>query len=62
MYYIHKDIISRLSTPLHRLVNGSMPEALVERVVWSDISVETFRRFAQYAYTSDYDDADFAVL
>ncbi|KAF9775249.1 hypothetical protein IL306_006665 [Fusarium sp. DS 682] len=56
-FHVHKELIGRLSPVLNALVNGNMREAHEGRVVWADLDVETFVRFAKYAYSGDYTEA-----
>ncbi|KAF5700026.1 hypothetical protein FGLOB1_11039 [Fusarium globosum] len=56
-FHIHKELIGRLSPVLNALVNGNMREAREGRVVWADLDVDTFVRFAKFAYSGDYSEA-----
>ena len=47
-FLVHEDAIAQLSKPLELLTKGD------DSARWSDVSKETFERFAQYAYTGDY--------
>ncbi|KAI5463200.1 hypothetical protein BGZ63DRAFT_353234 [Mariannaea sp. PMI_226] len=61
-FHIHKDLIGQLSPALSALVNGRMKEAREGRVEWPDLDVDTFVRFAKYAYSRDYVEADPEML
>ncbi|KAF5249843.1 hypothetical protein FANTH_4894 [Fusarium anthophilum] len=56
-FHVHKELIGRLSPVLNALVNGNMREAREGRVVWADLDVDTFVRFAKFAYSGDYSEA-----
>ncbi|KAK3942888.1 hypothetical protein QBC46DRAFT_339140 [Diplogelasinospora grovesii] len=53
-FWLHKDLISKLSKPLNALINGPWREAREGSVEWDDIDEETFRRFIDFVYTRDY--------
>lgn len=53
-FRIHSSAIAEQSDALNNLINGAMIEAQVGRVVWDDLSVNTFIRFIQFAYLGDY--------
>ncbi|KAM0206461.1 hypothetical protein ACHAQI_008188 [Fusarium lateritium] len=57
-YHIYKDMIARLSPALSALVNGPMREAQEGRVEWPDLDVDTFVRFAKFAFYADYVEAE----
>lgn len=54
-FFLHCDAIAGLSPALRALINGGMREAQERRVVWPDVRTDTFIRFAQFAYSGDYD-------
>ncbi|KAK7409458.1 hypothetical protein QQX98_008366 [Neonectria punicea] len=56
-FHVHKELIAQLSPALNALVNGRMKEASEGRVEWPDLDVDTFVRFAKYAYSCDYTEA-----
>ncbi|PCD43744.1 hypothetical protein AU210_002833 [Fusarium oxysporum f. sp. radicis-cucumerinum] len=56
-FHVHKELIGRQSPVLNALVNGNMREAREGRVVWADLDVDTFVRFAKFAYSGDYSEA-----
>ena len=51
---VHSGAVSRLSTPMTILMNGSMKEAQSKVADWSGLSVDDFFRFIQFAYMGDY--------
>lgn len=53
-FKIHSSAVAEQSDVLNNLINGAMIEAQVGRVVWEDLSVNTFVRFIQFAYLGDY--------
>lgn len=53
-FKIHSSAVAEQSDALNNLINGTMIEAQVGRVVWEDLSVKTFVRFIQFAYLGDY--------
>lgn len=55
-------MLAQLSPALNALVNGSMREASEARVEWPDLEQDTFVRFARYAYSRDYTEAEPEVL
>ncbi|KAM0563682.1 hypothetical protein ACHAPJ_001409 [Fusarium lateritium] len=57
-FHVHKELIGQLSRVLNTLVNGSMKEAYEGRVEWPDLDVDTFVRFAKFAYSGDYIEAE----
>ncbi|KAJ4270451.1 hypothetical protein NW762_002133 [Fusarium torreyae] len=57
-FHVHKELIGQLSRVLNTLVNGSMKEAYEGRVEWPDLDVDTFVRFAKFAYSGDYAEAE----
>ncbi|KAF5020504.1 hypothetical protein F66182_7467 [Fusarium sp. NRRL 66182] len=57
-FHVHKELIGQLSPALNALVNGNMKEACEGRVEWPDLDVDTFVRFAKFAYSGDYTEAD----
>ncbi|KPM42416.1 hypothetical protein AK830_g4155 [Neonectria ditissima] len=61
-FHVHKEVIAKLSPTLNALVNGRMKEASEGRVEWPDLDVDTFVRFAKYAYSCDYAEAKPEVL
>lgn len=52
--YVHKDIITRVSKPLDRLVNGDMCEANRGEAELKNVDGATFTRFCQWAYAGYY--------
>ncbi|KAF4963668.1 hypothetical protein FSARC_8312 [Fusarium sarcochroum] len=57
-FHVHKELIGQLSKVLNALVNGNMREAHEGRVDWPDLDVDTFVRFAKFAYSGDYNGAE----
>ncbi|KAI8687152.1 hypothetical protein LRP88_13479 [Fusarium phalaenopsidis] len=57
-FHIHKELIGQLSPVLNALVNGNMKEAREGRVEWLDLDVDTFVRFAKFAYSGNYTPAE----
>ncbi|KAF5010906.1 hypothetical protein FDECE_2934 [Fusarium decemcellulare] len=57
-FHIHKELIGQLSPVLNALVNGRMKEAHEGRIEWPDLDVDTFVRFAKFAYSGDYSPAE----
>ncbi|GAB7347284.1 hypothetical protein MBLNU459_g3370t1 [Dothideomycetes sp. NU459] len=53
-FTVHSAAISKLSSTLDALINGSMEEALKNIAILSDINSDDFTRFLQFAYTGDY--------
>ena len=60
-FYVHKDVIARVSKPLDRLVNGSMREAQCGEAVLENVDGATFARFCQWAYAGYYPAAEHSV-
>lgn len=60
-FFIHKELIAAQSPVLKALVNGRMREAHEGRIEWPDVSVDTFVRFAEFAYSRDYKEAEYEV-
>lgn len=52
--YVHRDLISGLSPPLDRLINGKLKEAQDQAATLPGVDFDTFSRFAQWAYTGHY--------
>ncbi|CAM1511308.1 Fc.00g088210.m01.CDS01 [Cosmosporella sp. VM-42] len=61
-YHVHKELVAQLSPVLNALVNGNMREAQEGRVEWLDLDIDTFVRFAKYAYSGDYTEAEPEIL
>ncbi|KAH6996435.1 hypothetical protein BKA56DRAFT_156314 [Ilyonectria sp. MPI-CAGE-AT-0026] len=61
-FHVHKELIGQLSPALNALVNGQMKEAREGRVEWPDLDTDTFVRFAKYAYSGDYTEAEPEIL
>ncbi|KAM5348380.1 hypothetical protein ACJ41O_008204 [Fusarium nematophilum] len=61
-FHVHKELIGQLSPVLNALVNGNMKEAREGRVEWPDLEVDTFVRFAKFAYSGDYTEAEPELL
>lgn len=61
-FHVHKELIGQLSPALNALVNGQMKEAREGRVEWPDLDPDTFVRFAKYAYSRDYTEAEPEIL
>lgn len=61
-FHVHKELIGQLSPALNALVNGQMKEAREGRVEWPDLDTDTFVRFAKYAYSRDYTEAEPEIL
>lgn len=59
--YIHKDLISQISQPLDRMINGPMIEAQQGFVVLDVVEVDTFHRFVEWAYKGHYTPASFTI-
>ncbi|KAM0426159.1 hypothetical protein ACHAPT_008503 [Fusarium lateritium] len=57
-FHVHKELIGQLSPVLNALVNGKMKEACEGRVEWLHVDVDTFVRFAKFAYSGDYTPAE----
>ncbi|KAE9378811.1 hypothetical protein N431DRAFT_477966 [Stipitochalara longipes BDJ] len=53
-FLVHEEAIAQLSKPLYNLMKGGMQESQTGSAIWADVSKETFEKFAQFAYTSDY--------
>ncbi|KAI1089561.1 hypothetical protein F5B19DRAFT_504524 [Rostrohypoxylon terebratum] len=54
-FLVHADVFARLSGPLNALINGKFTEAERGYTTWDDVAEGTFKRFAQFAYSGDYD-------
>lgn len=52
--YIHRNVITRVSKPLDRLMNGDMREAHSGEAEIRNVDEATFARFSQWAYTGHY--------
>lgn len=52
--YIHRDLVSALSKPLDRLINGDFAEGMAEEADLPGVEYYTFLRFAQWAYAGRY--------
>jgi hypothetical protein len=55
--WIHRDLVSSLSEPLERLVNGVFKEAADKEANTLDADYATFYRFVQWAYFGSYQPA-----
>ncbi|KAH6672841.1 hypothetical protein B0J14DRAFT_482231, partial [Halenospora varia] len=53
-FVVHEEAIAQLSPRLRSLMQGGLHESQTACAVWEDVSKETFKRFAQFAYTGDY--------
>ncbi|KAL2209269.1 hypothetical protein CC79DRAFT_1396193 [Sarocladium strictum] len=53
-FFLHSELVARLSEPLQRLVNGSFSEARSGIVTWNEVDEATFISFSQYVYTGTY--------
>lgn len=51
---VHEAVIATLSPALAALMQGEMSESLSGKARWVSVDEDTFARFAQYAYTSNY--------
>lgn len=60
-YHIHAGLVSHLSHPLDRMINGPMAEAQKGYAVLEDVEKGTFERFMEWAYKGYYKAADFAI-
>ncbi|KAH7165585.1 hypothetical protein EDB81DRAFT_258188 [Dactylonectria macrodidyma] len=61
-FHIHAELFAKLSPALNILVNGRMREACEREVHWPDTDTETFVRFAKFAYSHDYAEAEPDIL
>jgi len=52
--FVHKAPIAALSDSLDALLNGRMVESQQGVVEWPDVTVQTFARFSNFAYSGDY--------
>lgn len=59
--YVHRDIITKVSKPLDRLVNGDMREGNSGEAELTNVDGATFRRFCQWAYVGYYPAAEPSV-
>ncbi|KAI2465865.1 hypothetical protein F4781DRAFT_374257 [Annulohypoxylon bovei var. microspora] len=57
-FFMHAEVVARMSRPLRALVNGEWKESKGCLVEWPEIDVGTFVRFFEYAYTADYKAAE----
>ena len=62
IFYIHAELISKVSKPLDRMINGQMSEALKGEAVLQDVDPGTFARFSDWAYKGWYTAANFMVV
>ena len=58
IFYIHGAVVSLISKPLGRLIEGSMSEAINGSAHIEDVTAATFTRFSNYAYKCKYTAAD----
>ncbi|XDG09188.1 hypothetical protein ABKA04_008803 [Annulohypoxylon sp. FPYF3050] len=56
-FFIHDELVARMSKPLRTLVQGEWKEKNEGLVEWSEIDEETFVRFCEFAYTGNYQPA-----
>ncbi|KAG9253210.1 uncharacterized protein F5Z01DRAFT_637469 [Emericellopsis atlantica] len=49
-FILPRDLVAKLSRPLHALLNSGMRESLEGRVVWEHVSVRVFMHFMSYAH------------
>ncbi|KAI0111711.1 hypothetical protein F4814DRAFT_363915 [Daldinia grandis] len=57
-FFMHGELIARMSKPLWTLVNGEWKEGKERLTEWPDIDEGTFVRFCEFAYTGDYKAAE----
>ena len=57
-YYIHAELVSAVSRPLDRMVNGEMVEATRGYAVLDQVEEGTFARFIEWAYKGYYTAAE----
>ncbi|KAI1318029.1 hypothetical protein F5Y16DRAFT_392373 [Xylariaceae sp. FL0255] len=53
-FYIHPDLVSRLSAPLDDLVKNATESSLEGCVILEDVDEDVLSRFAQFVYTGTY--------
>ena len=53
-YFIHKTLLSSLSTELHKHVNNDMKEGRENVIELSEVDEPTLEGFLQWAYFKDY--------
>ena len=51
---VHEAAFAEQSRALSALMQGVMIEGSAGQAKWEDMDMETFTRFAQFAYTGDY--------
>ncbi|KAI1086586.1 hypothetical protein F5B19DRAFT_130261 [Rostrohypoxylon terebratum] len=61
-FFMHTELIARISMPLSALVNGEWKESLEGVVELPETDEKTFVRFCEFAYTGDYKAAEPPVL
>ncbi|KAF4453642.1 triacylglycerol lipase [Fusarium austroafricanum] len=60
-FFLHSSIVACQSESLEKLINGGMKEANERCATLPDVDSDTFVRFSQYAYTGDYQAAEFRI-
>ncbi|KAI1658340.1 hypothetical protein F4813DRAFT_46488 [Daldinia decipiens] len=57
-FFMHSELVARMSKPLWTLVNGEWKEGNERYTEWPDIDEGTFVRFCEFAYTGNYKAAE----
>ncbi|KAF3061963.1 hypothetical protein GL218_03741 [Daldinia childiae] len=57
-FFMHAELVARMSKPLGTLVNGEWKEGNEGFTEWPDVDEGTFIRFYEFAYTGDYKAAE----
>jgi hypothetical protein len=57
-FTVHKILVSKISAPLAAMMEGGMREAQEGAATLKDVEVATFARFAEFAYTGNYNIED----
>lgn len=53
-FMVHKALLESVSEEMKRHINNSMKEGLSNRMILHDVTVDTFTRFLQWAYSNNY--------
>jgi hypothetical protein len=61
-FFLHSKLVSRHSPVLHALMCGHMKEAQEKQTSISDVDKDTFARFAEFIYGSDYNVAEALII
>ena len=57
-FYIHRELLVKVSDVLRALISGGMSESIKGEVEWPDVDEETFVRFSEFVYNGAYTDAE----